>query len=205
MERTFTCFIGTNLVFSSLAAGVLALKSNAAEQEVAARSQEPRKVFKDSVTPLPPVGNLGPGGLRVQAAGKRYQDEKMDLLFSLAIPKEAQADLEARVARGEVVSAKELAEKYSGSRANQEKLVKWLKDRGFAITKTTPDHTSVYARATAGQIEKSLQVKMVRVTLNGVDYTAAQNAPSLPASIGAGVRAIIGLQPFRRLEKLPAG
>jgi len=41
----------------------------------------------------------------------------------------------------------------------------------------------------------------VRVTKNGVTYTAAKNAPSLPADVGKGVHAIIGLQPFRQAHK----
>src|SRR5262249_44111324 len=46
-----------------------------------------------------------------------------------------------------------------------------------------------------------LDVKMTRVTKDGITYTAAQNAPSLPAEVGQGVHAIIGLQPFRQAQK----
>ncbi len=42
---------------------------------------------------------------------------------------------------------------------------------------------------------------MVRVTKDGVTYTAAKNAPSLPADVANGVHAIIGLQPFRQARK----
>ncbi len=42
---------------------------------------------------------------------------------------------------------------------------------------------------------------MVQVTKDGITYTAAQNAPSLPADVGAPVHAIIGLQPFRHAYK----
>jgi kumamolisin len=51
------------------------------------------------------------------------------------------------------------------------------------------------------QIEKSLDVDMVRVTKDGVTYTAAKNAPSLPSNVANGVHAIIGLQPFRQARK----
>src|SRR5205085_2271206 len=51
------------------------------------------------------------------------------------------------------------------------------------------------------QIGKSLAVNMVRVTKDGITYNAAQNAPSLPAGVGQGVHAIIGLQPFRQAHK----
>ena len=42
---------------------------------------------------------------------------------------------------------------------------------------------------------------MVQVTRDGITYTAAQNAPSLPSDVGAPVHAIIGLQPFRQMNK----
>jgi kumamolisin len=42
---------------------------------------------------------------------------------------------------------------------------------------------------------------MTRVTKGGVTFNAARNAPSLPAKVGNGVQAIIGLQPFRHANK----
>src|SRR5205823_12802590 len=91
--------------------------------------------------------------------------------------------------------------KYSPAPADRKALVAWLKKQGFKITEVSDDGTSVYARGTVGQIEKSLAVKMTRVTKDGITYTAAQNAPSLPADVGKGVHAIIGLQPFRHAQK----
>src|SRR6202044_422642 len=44
-------------------------------------------------------------------------------------------------------------------------------------------------------------VHMVRVTGAGFTYTAARDAPSLPASVGGPVQAIGGLQPFRQAHK----
>src|SRR5262249_10326593 len=35
----------------------------------------------------------------------------------------------------------------------------------------------------------------------GLQYTAAQNAPSMPADVAKNVHAIIGLQPFRKANK----
>ena len=74
-------------------------------------------------------------------------------------------------------------------------------EQGFKVTGQIPDGSGVYANATVGQIEQSLAVRMVRVTKDGITYTAAQNASSLPMTIGAPVQAIIGLQPFRHAQK----
>ena len=75
----------------------------------------------------------------------------------------------------------------------------WLKANGYDITHISQD--GIYARAKASQIAKSLEVNMVPVTKNGVTYTSAQNAPSLPSAVANAVRSINGLQPFRQANK----
>ena len=56
-----------------------------------------RKVFHDSVTPLPDQAGLTANSLIVNAAKPENRDETMSLLFSLSIPAAAQAQLEERV------------------------------------------------------------------------------------------------------------
>jgi len=160
-----------------------------------------RKVFQDSVTPLPDTPGPGPRGLMVAAAEPETANEEMNVLFSLEIPAAKTADLEERVARGEVLSPDELQQNYAPNAADCDKLVKWLNAQGFDVTGVSHDGSSVYARASVAQIEKSLDVDMVRVTKDGVMYTAAKNAPSLPSNVANGVHAIIGLQPFRQARK----
>ena len=142
-----------------------------------------------------------PSGLHVAAAEVSHDNDTMQILFSLPIPPDAKARLEAKVARGEVVSPQELERDYSAKAADADKLVAWLKEQGFDVTHITPNHTSVYARATVAQISKSLEVQMARVTRDGITYNAARNAPSLPSDVGDGVHAIVGLQPFRHAYK----
>jgi len=154
-----------------------------------------RKVFANSVIPLP----LLP--VHVAAAEASHDNDTMQVLFSLPIPPDAKARLEAKVARGEVVSPQELERDYSANAADADKLVAWLTAQGFDVTHITPNHTSVYARATVAQISKSLDVLMARVTRDGITYNAARNAPSLPSDVGGGVHAIVGLQPFRHAYK----
>ncbi len=122
-----------------------------------------RKVFADSVTVLPHPPGRTPEGLIVQAAAPDDKKEKMDLLFSLAIPKQGQKELEDAVANGKVISREKMARDYSPKQEDVDALTKYLKSRGFEITKITPNRTSVYAKATAAEIEKALQVEMVRV------------------------------------------
>lgn len=159
-----------------------------------------RKVFTDSVTPLP---DQGPTlhGLMVNAASPEHGDETMRLLFSVAMPAASQAELEDRVAKGEVVPLDELNQKYSPVAADTKDLVSWLESQGFKVTQVAADNTGVYAEASVDKIEKSLAVNMVRVTKGGLTYTAAKNAPSMPADVAKNVQAIIGLQPFRKAQK----
>ena len=159
-----------------------------------------RKTFTDSVTPLPDQG-ITKYGLTVNAALPDHRNDNMSLVFSLSIPNDKQEELEAKVARGETVSPETLNKQYALSKSESKKLTDWLKGQGFQVTGVSSDNTSVYATASVTQIEKTLQVKMVSVTKDGLSYTAAQNAPSLPTDVAASVRAIIGLQPFRHAHK----
>jgi kumamolisin len=159
------------------------------------------KVFTDSVTPLPEQPGLTRHGLMVNAAEPRHLDEKMTLLFSISPPRDTQKELEERVMKGNVVPIGELNRKYAAAKGDVTKLVSWLKGHGYRVTHVTPDNTGVYAQASVQDIQKSLAVNMVSVTKDGLTYTAAQNAPSMPSDVAENVHAIIGLQPFRKAHK----
>jgi kumamolisin len=162
-----------------------------------------RKVFHDSVVPIPVQSGPTPNGLMVQPAAHEHRTERMTLHFSLALSPEAEAELEAKVARGETVPLEALHRDYGAKQVDAEALIAWLKAEGFDIKDedVSPDYTSIYATAPVEKIEQSLDVNMVRITHGGFTYTAARNAPSLPMAIGAAVQAIGGLQPFRRAHK----
>jgi len=182
-------------------AACLGLLAVSAATWTAAEPGAGRKVFKNSVIALPDKPGPAPHGLMVTKAVLDHKKDKMDVLFSLAIPKDARAKLEDKVLKGQVLDPQDLVKDYAPKPEDVERLTKWLKDQGFEVTYTSPDKTSVYVRGTVEQIEKSLEVKMIRVMKNGSTYNAAQNAPSVPAEVGEGVQAVIGLQPFRQATK----
>ena len=134
-----------------------------------------RKVYANSVTPIPVQEGVAPQGFIVHAAESVNKQQEMTVLFSLSIPAAAETDLEAKVAGGQVLSPDQ--------------------------QKNYEANAGVYAKATAAQIEQSLAVNMVNVTKDGLTYVSARNAPSLPEEVGSSVRAILGLQPFRRAHK----
>jgi kumamolisin len=160
-----------------------------------------RKVFANSVTPLPEELGITPHGLILNAAQPDNRTEQMTLLFSIAPADNLRKELEQMVAQGQTVSPKELNTKYASPAEDVQRLSGWLKDQGFEIVRVSPDNSGVYARASVAQIEKTLGVTMVRVTKDGITYTAARNAPSLPDNVSQNVHAIIGLQPFRHAHK----
>lgn len=160
-----------------------------------------RKVFRDSVTPLPVAAGATASGLIVQSVEPDHRHDVMTVLFSLEVPAAAREEIERRVEQGEVIPPDELNKLYATDQAAEKSLVSWLKGQGFDITHVTPDGSGVYASASVEQIEKSLAVRMARVTKDGITYTAAADAPSLPADVGRNVHAIIGLQPFRQMHK----
>src|SRR5580704_3059979 len=158
-----------------------------------------RKVFQDSVIPLPAESGTTPGGLVVNSMSAEHPDEMMNLHFSLAISDDVQSQLEKKVAKGEIVAPEEINKLYIAKPADKDGLTSWLKANGYEIVRTSRD--GIYARAMASKVARSLDVNMVRVTKNGVTYTSAQNAPSLPEEVAGGVRSINGLQPFRQANK----
>lgn len=161
-----------------------------------------RKVFSDSVIPLPDEEGFSPNGLLQQDEKPRDMEARMTLLFALEAPKEARQELEAKVAAGAVVSPSDLHNTYGVESDSVSKLEDWLKSEGFEIERVSDDGTSVYASAPLSTIESALKVDIVNVTKEGVTYAAAKDAPSLPEDVaGDHVRAIVGLQPFRRARK----
>src|ERR1700756_1860904 len=90
-----------------------------------------RKVFHDSVTPLPNRPGLTPRGLMIQEAKPSHRDETMTLLFSLTIPPDLEEELEKRVEKGEVLPLDELKHKYVPNSAEITALKSWLTSQGF--------------------------------------------------------------------------
>jgi kumamolisin len=144
-----------------------------------------RKMFPDSITPLPSTPGITPEGVTVGAMTPAHPDETMEVHFSLSIAADVQSQLEERVAKGEVVPPEQLDKLYDAKPSDTAALSAWLKANGYEITHTSRD--GIYARAKASQIAKSLEVNMVPVTKDGVTYTSAQNAPSLPAEVAAAL------------------
>ncbi len=158
-----------------------------------------RKIFHDSIVPIPDETGTTPAGFVVNATQPQDSNDTIELQFALETTPNADQILEQKIAKAEVVTPAEQEKLYTAKPSDVKALTKWLESNGFTITQTFPD--AIYASAKAGDIAKALQVAMVRVTGEGVTWTSARNAPSLPSDVGSAVRAINGLQPHRRFHK----
>src|SRR6476469_40162 len=116
-----------------------------------------RKIFSDSIVPLPKSDGPAPNGAIVQAATQRQLDETLDVLFTLSLDPAATSALEAKVAAGEVATPAEIAAATAPDDV-RDRLTKWLEAHGFSVGKTSADGTSVYASSTVSNIAKQLDV-----------------------------------------------
>ncbi|WP_208648317.1 S53 family peptidase [Paraburkholderia hospita] len=160
-----------------------------------------RKLFHDSVAALPSQPGPTPNALKVNARSPSHDSDEMKVTFALGIDDSLRQELESRVANGDVVPVSELNSKYAVPESEIDPLVAYLKSEGFKIDEVSNDRTRVVTHATVKQIENSLQVNMVRVTRDGITYTVAKDAPSLPSDVSTGVHAILGLQPCFHAHK----
>src|SRR6516162_727249 len=90
-----------------------------------------RKMFPDSVIPVPATPGITTHGMTVNAADPHHRAEKMDLSFSLSLPSAVEKELEERVGKGDVISPDEMKTKYSVDPDTANALETWLTGEGF--------------------------------------------------------------------------
>ena len=149
-----------------------------------------RVTFTDSVRELPATQKSTVHGM---AAGHLADS----IGFNIPLALRNQAELEARVNRGEVLSGAELREKYFPLQADYHAVADYLKGEGFTVDAIGDTNLAVFAHGTVAQVQRSFQTTMGLVTAKGTDYAVAQTAPSLPAAIAGKVLGFSGLS-YRR-------
>lgn len=153
-----------------------------------------RAIFTNSITPMPP---------RVAATVRPLRREHLGKTMEIEIPLQMRdyPKLLEKIGHGAVVSHEEMERDHLPLIADYKAVLNWLRREGFAITQTDPNRLTVFAQGSVAQIQEALQVDLVQVTANGLDYEAARSHPSLPQEIAKPVLGINGLQPFLQLRK----
>ena len=122
------------------------------------------------------------------------------LPFEVALRMRNFAELQTRIARGEIISRGEMAEKYFPLTTDYEAAVAWIEGLGLKVTNRYDNHLSFFVQGTVGQVRDALRVNFARVAFLGREYTSAISAPSVPQDLAPALAGIDGLQPHLRMR-----
>ncbi len=117
------------------------------------------------------------------------------MTFEVALRMRNFDELQARIARGELISDEEKKARYFPLAADHEKVLQWIKSQGLEVTRTDENHMGIFGRGTVDAVASTFAVSFARVRRNGDEFTSAVTSPSLPAGISPLVLGIHGLQP----------
>lgn len=163
-----------------------------------------RATLRDSVTPVAdaPTDALGQSRrVFVRRPALTPAENRADMRFHVALRMRNFEELQARVARGELIPRAELEARYLPLAAEHDRVTRWLEDQGFEITRTDHTRLGIFARGSVARVAQSFRTSFARVTADGADFTSAVTAPSVPVAIARSIRGIHGLQPHQRLRR----
>ena len=151
-----------------------------------------RKIFTNSVVSLPQTALVQP-----------LQPQHLAELMEIEIPLQLRnyGQLLEKTAQQKIVSQAELEKSHLPLQADYEAVIGWLKAEGFIITRTDSNRLAIFAKGSVAQIQKSLQVEIMNVRVNGNNFRAAHTHPSLPQAIATPILGINGLQPYLQIHK----
>jgi len=168
---------------------------------LAATGDGPRVAYPESIREIlaqAPAGRPQPQ-IRRMALSADETGATMD--FAVALKMRNFAELQARIARGEIIPRDEMGAKYFPLAADYEQTAAWLTAKGFTITRKNPTRLAVFVRGPVNRIAEVFQTTFARVADEGGEYTSAVTAPSVPVGLAPAVLGINGLQPHLRLHK----
>jgi sugar lactone lactonase YvrE len=160
-----------------------------------------REAYRDSIREVTAaVGAPGkPAVVRSVLSGAERQAR---MPFEVALRMRNLPEVQGRVANGEQISPAEMAARYFPLQADYDRVVQWLRDQGFAVTRTDANRLAVFASGSVDATATAFQVSFARVGYRGGEYTSAVTAPSVPAELSSAVLGIHGLQPHLRPHRM---
>src|SRR5437773_1926433 len=106
------------------------------------------------------------------------------------------------------LDAGEIADRFGPRRDEYERVRRWFVAHGFEVVRDSRFRIALVVAGTAAQVEGALGAPIGRFRQGGRTYHAPLADPSLPESIAASVRGIVGLDDlpkFRPLAVFPGG
>jgi sugar lactone lactonase YvrE len=161
-------------------------------------------LLNDSVRVVKQSAEAGPVDvLRPYVSRSHLKAAEASAAMTLELPLKLRnmADLEARVARGEHVSAQEFTQKYAPAAQDYQTVVDWAKGQGLTITRQDDHRLAVFVQGSVSQLAGILKVNFARVSYRGKEYTSAIDAPTISGGISNVILGITGLQPHLRPHK----
>jgi hypothetical protein len=170
----------------------------------AATTDPSRKAFPDSIRQVPATASALHQAFITRTVLTAAETAAV-MPFEVGLRMRNFDELQARIAKGEVISDAEKAQRYFPLAADHEQVVAWLQSQGLEVTRTDANHLGIFGRGSVDAVAKAFQATFARVTAAaGGEYTSAITAPSLPADLAAKVLAVHGLQPHIRRHPLSA-
>ncbi len=149
-----------------------------------------------AVSPTPPANPAA--AAYIAHAHLSIVQLSLPMEFNLSLKMRNFAELQSRVNRGEIISAEEMADKYWPLPADYEAAADWLTQRGFAIDTTNPSRIMITATGLVAQVQGIFQTDFARVASDGLEFSSAITAPSVPESLAPVLVGVNGLQPHLR-------
>ncbi|HEY4988224.1 MAG TPA: S53 family peptidase [Opitutaceae bacterium] len=169
----------------------------------AASTPSDERVVTGSVR-LPDAGGLTLGSARIVRA-LTADEWAAPMEFSVSLRMRDFAGLDARLARGEQVSAAEMDATYLPLPGDYARLAAWLAARGFTATLRDRTRISVFVRGSVSAVAAAFGVPFARVAVSDGEYSSALSEPSVPADLAPSVLSVNGLQPEFRLRHVKVG
>jgi kumamolisin len=118
--------------------------------------------------------------------------------FDVALKMRNYDALIARIGRREILPNVDMESTHLPLRFEHAVLVKWIEASGLSVKKAYGNRLSVRVVGTVAQVQAVLGVEFAKVSVDGQEYIAAKNAPSIPQFLTGFVLGINGLQPYQK-------
>src|ERR1700736_5373921 len=125
-------------------------------------------------------------------------ERQAPLDFSVPLRMRNFAELQERIAKGEIISTKEMDAKYFPNTADYQTVVDWLVAQGFGVEPQAKCNLRVFAHGSIAQVELAFGTKFGRVKFEENETSSALIPPSLRAALAERVLGVNGLQPHLR-------
>jgi kumamolisin len=187
---------------STLGLGVCLLLGTGLTARIHAASTSPVS-RPESIVPVTATNDVGPPDPHKPTITRRTlkaSERNASMLFQVSLKLRNFSELQQRINRGDIISAKEMQAKYAPLPDDYQAATTWLKGLGFKVAAPDAARIGVFATGTIDQVAKQFQVTFARVAFQGQEYTSAITAPVVPADLSPTLVGVVGLQPYRRMH-----